>query len=133
MECMGKTFAFLLERISQGQLKEAGVRGIALDNPWSVQQTSTWTIGRIGWIGDRRMVQNVEGICPELKVLFVIRRKVFENGHIHCVVPRSIELVRLATEVLNRGRRVGNFCTCRKRWQRICECARIIEIDAIFY
>src|ERR1700761_246355 len=110
---MEEAFIFLLKRISEGQLKEARVRSVALDNSRSVQQTSTWTIGRVGWIGDRRMVQNVEGICAKLKVLFVVRRKVFEDGHVHRVVPRSIELIRLTTEVLNCGSRVGNFCTCR--------------------
>ena len=130
---MEKAFAFLLKRISEGQLKEAGIRGIALDDPWSVQQASAWTIGGIGWIGDRRMVQNVEGICAKLKVLFVIRREVLEHGHVHCVVPRSIELVRLATEVLNCGCRVGDFCACSKHWQRIGKGTWIIEIDTILH
>jgi hypothetical protein len=69
----------MLERVLQRQLEEASVRCVVLESLRTGYIACVCAIVIGGWVGKRRMVQNIESIGTELEILFMPRRKVFEQ------------------------------------------------------
>ena len=84
-----------LEHILAGQLEEPGIRGVVLE----ALNTGDLTGGPVqagvtDW-APTGVIEQVEGVRAELEVLRAPGMEVLEQGHIHALISRTVDLVLL--------------------------------------
>jgi hypothetical protein len=82
-----------LEGVLQGQLKEARIRCVVLEELRSGNQATIRVVVGDGGITQRWMIQHIECIRAELQILLSPSWKALEQGHVDLIVARSIHIV----------------------------------------
>src|ERR1700744_6302448 len=88
-----------LEGIFCRKLKESGIRSITLQRLGPCNLAAVRVVGLDGWICQGRMVEQVERVRTELKVLLAERRKTLEKRYVQAVVAWTVDQIGGATEV----------------------------------
>jgi len=97
-----------LENVLQRKLEEPGVGGVVLEEFRARDLSAVRTVVRDGRIRPCRMIEKIEGICPELQILLPPGGEVLEERHVHAIVARTVERVLSAAQKGDRCRRIGD-------------------------